>query len=76
MTVASSGRMLAGEPSSIDMRRRIIEGTLDHIVWLILGAILDRWGWRYYFYYMVPFGLIGFALMVGGSKLIARGSQR
>jgi sugar phosphate permease len=44
-------------------------------LWL-LGRILDRWSWHYYFYYMVPFGLIGFLLMVLGRKTIARGSQR
>jgi sugar phosphate permease len=44
-------------------------------LWL-LGRILDRWSWHYYFYYMVPFGLIGFLLMVLGRKIIARGSQR
>jgi MFS transporter, OPA family, glycerol-3-phosphate transporter len=44
-------------------------------LWL-LGKILDRWSWHYYFYYMVPFGLIGFLLMVFGRKTIARGSQR
>jgi sugar phosphate permease len=44
-------------------------------LWL-LGRILDRWSWHYYFYYMVPFGVIGFLLMVFGRKIIARGSQR
>jgi sugar phosphate permease len=44
-------------------------------LWL-LGKILDRWSWHYYFYYMVPFGLIGFLLMVTGRKTIARHSQR
>jgi OPA family glycerol-3-phosphate transporter-like MFS transporter len=28
-----------------------------------LGFVLDRWGWGYYFYYMVPFGVLGGALM-------------
>ena len=44
---------------------------------LILGKILDakHLGWNYYFYYMVPFGLIGFLLMVLGRRAIARGSQ-
>jgi MFS transporter, OPA family, glycerol-3-phosphate transporter len=44
-------------------------------LWL-LGRILDRWSWHYYFYYMVPFGLIGFMLMVLGRKTIARGSRQ
>ena len=28
-----------------------------------LGYVLDKWGWGYYFYYMVPFGIIGGILM-------------
>jgi sugar phosphate permease len=43
-------------------------------LWL-LGRILDRWTWHYYFYYMVPFGVIGFLLMLLGAKTIARRSQ-
>jgi OPA family glycerol-3-phosphate transporter-like MFS transporter len=29
----------------------------------ILGYVLDHYGWGYYFYYMIPFGLIGAILM-------------
>jgi len=28
-----------------------------------LGVVLDRWGWGYYFYYMLPFGILGAVLM-------------
>jgi OPA family glycerol-3-phosphate transporter-like MFS transporter len=28
-----------------------------------LGYALDRWGWDCYFYYMIPFGVIGGILM-------------
>ena len=28
-----------------------------------LGYVLDHWGWNYYFYYMVPFGIVGGLLM-------------
>jgi OPA family glycerol-3-phosphate transporter-like MFS transporter len=28
-----------------------------------LGWILQHWGWHYYFYYMIPFGVIGGTLM-------------
>ena len=38
----------------------------------ILGHALDHFGWRSYFPYMIPFGLIGFCLMVFGRKVIAR----
>jgi len=44
----------------------------------ILGYMLDYkpWGWKAYFPYMIPFGLIGFCLMVFGRKIISRGSSR
>lgn len=44
----------------------------------ILGKLLDYkpWGWHAYFPYMVPFGLIGFLLMVFGRDVISRGSHR
>ena len=29
----------------------------------MLGYILDRYGWGFYFYYMIPFGIIGGCLM-------------
>jgi MFS transporter, OPA family, glycerol-3-phosphate transporter len=29
----------------------------------ILGYVLDNYGWGYYFYYMIPFGIIGAILM-------------
>lgn len=28
-----------------------------------LGWVLQNWGWNYYFYYMIPFGIIGGILM-------------
>jgi ribose transport system permease protein len=40
MTVASSGKISASGTNSVEMRRWIIEGFLDHIVWFILAAIL------------------------------------
>lgn len=41
-----------------------------------LGLLLERYGWKAYFPYMLPFGVIGFLLMVFGRNVIARGSQR
>lgn len=41
----------------------------------VLGRILDRWSWHLYFYYMVPFGIVGFLLMIFGGRTIARNSQ-
>jgi MFS transporter, OPA family, glycerol-3-phosphate transporter len=29
----------------------------------VLGYVLDNYGWNYYFYYMIPFGIIGAILM-------------
>jgi OPA family glycerol-3-phosphate transporter-like MFS transporter len=28
-----------------------------------LGWVLDKYGWGYYFYYQVPFGILGAVLM-------------
>lgn len=41
-----------------------------------LGHLLDKYGWHALFPYMLPFGAIGFLLMVFGRNVIARGSQR
>ncbi len=41
-----------------------------------LGHLLDKYGWKALFPYMLPFGLIGFLLMVLGRNVIARGSQK
>ena len=41
-----------------------------------LGHLLDRYGWKAYFPYMIPFGIIGFCLMIFGRGIIARNSQR
>ena len=41
-----------------------------------LGHLLDAYGWKALFPYMIPFGVIGFCLMVLGRNIIARGSQR
>jgi len=40
-----------------------------------LGPILTK-GWDNYFYFMAPFGFVGFLLMVLGNGVIYRGSQR
>jgi OPA family glycerol-3-phosphate transporter-like MFS transporter len=42
----------------------------------ILGHLLDRFGWKSYFPYMIPFGLIGCFLMVFGHKIISRSSRQ
>jgi sugar phosphate permease len=43
----------------------------------ILGHLLDtHYHWHSYFPYMIPFGLIGFCLMLFGGRTIARGSQQ
>jgi sugar phosphate permease len=41
-----------------------------------LGHLLDHYGWRAYFPYMIPFGIIGFCLMIFGGGVISRNSQR
>jgi len=41
----------------------------------ILSPLIDV-SWDYYFYFMVPFGLIGFTLMFLGRDVVARGSNQ
>jgi sugar phosphate permease len=41
-----------------------------------LGHLLDQYGWKAYFPYMIPFGIIGFCLMVFGRGVISRNSRR
>jgi sugar phosphate permease len=41
----------------------------------VLGKVLDHWHWHYYFHYLIPFGIIGFLLMVFGGRIIARSSH-
>jgi OPA family glycerol-3-phosphate transporter-like MFS transporter len=84
---ANSTHSILGTAAAMDIGGRKMTGFASGLIdsfqyfgasigMLILGKILDNWGWHYYFYYMVPFGLIGFALMVFGGKIVARGSQR
>jgi sugar phosphate permease len=86
---ANSTHSILGTAAAMDIGGRKMTGFASGLIdsfqyfgasigMLILGKILDNknLGWDYYFYYMVPFGVIGFVLMVGGSKVIARGSQR
>jgi MFS transporter, OPA family, glycerol-3-phosphate transporter len=42
----------------------------------LLGELVQHFGWKAYFPYMLPFGVIGFCLMVFGRKTISRGSNR
>jgi OPA family glycerol-3-phosphate transporter-like MFS transporter len=44
----------------------------------ILGYVLDHHGWGYYFYYMIPFGIIGAILMasIAGRKSLKKGAAR
>jgi sugar phosphate permease len=53
------GRKMAGFAHGIIDSFQYIGGSLAGI---ILGALVDR-SWSYYFYFMVPFGLIGGTLM-------------
>jgi sugar phosphate permease len=84
---ANSTHSILGTAAAMDIGGRKMTGFASGLIdsfqyfgssiglWL-LGHILDRWSWNYYFLYMVPFGLIGFALMLFGRNVIARGSQR
>ncbi len=65
------GRKLTGFASGLIDSFQYIGATVG--LW-ILGHVLDKWGFDYYFLYMVPFGLIGFGLMMFGRKVIERNS--
>jgi OPA family glycerol-3-phosphate transporter-like MFS transporter len=41
-----------------------------------LGYVLDHWGWGYYFYYLIPFGIIGGILMfsIADRKSLKKGA--
>ena len=84
---ANSTHSILGTAAAMDIGGRKMTGFSSGLIdsfqyfgasigMLILGTILDHWGWHYYFYYMLPFGLIGCSLMVFGSRQIAEGSQR
>jgi OPA family glycerol-3-phosphate transporter-like MFS transporter len=83
---ANSTHSILGTAAAMDIGGRKMTGFASGLIdsfqyfgasigMLILGWILDHLGWRYYFLYMVPFGVIGFCLMVFGRNTIARGSQ-
>jgi len=42
-----------------------------------LGKVLDRWHWKYYFFYLVPFGVLGGILMLSIShrRSLKRGEK-
>lgn len=67
------GRKMTGFASGVIDSFQYFGATLG--LWA-LGHLLDKWGWQAYFPYMIPFGIIGFCLMVFGRGIIARNSQR
>jgi hypothetical protein len=67
------GRKMTGFASGLIDSFQYFGATLG--LWA-LGHLLDRYGWNALFPYMIPFGVIGFLLMVFGRNVIARGSQR
>jgi len=67
------GRKMTGFASGVIDSFQYFGATIG--LWA-LGLLLDRFGWKAYFPYMIPFGLIGFLLMLFGRNIIARGSQR
>jgi sugar phosphate permease len=86
---ANSTHSILGTAAAMDIGGRkmtgFASGLIDSFQYLgssiglfILGHLLDYkpWGWKAYFPYMIPFGLLGFLLMVFGRKVIARGSHR
>lgn len=66
------GRKMTGFASGMIDSFQYFGGSLAGFV---LSPLLDK-SWGYFFYFMAPFGLIGFLLMVLARKTIARGSNR
>jgi sugar phosphate permease len=67
------GRKMTGFASGVIDSFQYFGATIG--LWA-LGHLLDRYGWKAYFPYMIPFGIIGFCLMIFGRGIIARNSQR
>jgi sugar phosphate permease len=67
------GRKMTGFASGVIDSFQYFGATIG--LWA-LGYLLDKYGWKAYFPYMIPFGIIGFCLMVFGRGVISRNSQR
>src|ERR1035437_7043122 len=70
----NSTHSLLGPAAAMDIGGRkmagFVSGVIDSFQYFgaavaikMLGYILDRYGWGFYFYYMIPFGIIGGCLM-------------
>jgi OPA family glycerol-3-phosphate transporter-like MFS transporter len=66
------GRKMSGFASGVIDSFQYFGGSLA--IWF-LSPLLDK-SWGYYFYFMVPFGLLGCLLMALGNPIIRRCSQR
>jgi len=67
------GRKMTGFASGVIDSFQYFGATIG--LW-VLGHLLDKYGWKAYFPYMIPFGIIGFCLMIFGRGIISRNSQR
>jgi sugar phosphate permease len=67
------GRKMTGFASGLIDSFQYFGATLG--LWQ-LGHLLDKHGWNAFFPYMLPFGFVGFCLMIFGRGVIARHSQR
>ncbi len=66
------GRKMTGFASGVIDSFQYFGGSLA--IWF-LSPMLDK-SWGYYFYFMVPFGLVGCLLMALGNRVVNRGSQQ
>jgi OPA family glycerol-3-phosphate transporter-like MFS transporter len=66
------GRKMTGFASGLIDSFQYFGGS---VAMLILSPLLDK-SWSYYFYFMAPFGVIGFLLMVFARHKISAGSKR
>jgi sugar phosphate permease len=66
------GRKMTGFASGVIDSFQYFGATIG--LW-VLGHLLDKYGWKAYFPYMIPFGVIGCCMMIFGGRIIARGSR-
>lgn len=83
---ANSTHSLLGPAAAMDIGGRkmaaFASGVIDAFQYLgaalalkLLGWVLDLYGWQYYFYFMIPFGILGGVLMltIAGRRSLKKG---
>ncbi|HWB55029.1 MAG TPA: MFS transporter [Tepidisphaeraceae bacterium] len=66
------GRKMSGFSSGVIDSFQYFGGSLAGI---LVGALIDRHGWHYYWYFMAPFGIIGGLLMIFAGHTITERAE-